>query len=175
VSLPEKVREKCQALLWSRADELGWSHLSLKAKTGLYSQWTKDPRVGGELAMYMNARDVRVYIKDSLVKPYELDRQASLVNEVLTRLTIDLEVVVAQRYVKPHGMRLIDGKVICWSKSRDWKSTLMAAFERAQGVKDAIAYGVVFFESGVTEAPSTRNLIRDAARRLGIENLKWIE
>jgi len=96
-----------------------------------YEQWSRDPEIGGALAHYMDARKVRVYIKDSLLKPYERARLSGTEHEILGRLGIPADSEVSRRYIKPHGIEFADGKVVCWGNSRDWKHVLMAMFERA--------------------------------------------
>jgi len=123
----------------------------------------------------MDARKVRVYIKDSLVKPYvreKLSLNDADVWRLLGLTTVDKPVEI---FIKPHGRRLLDGRVVCWGRSRDWKSVLMCAFERGNASKEYSAYGVVLIESGKTESDCARALVHDASKRLGIKKLAWLE
>ena len=81
----------------------------------------------------------------------------------------------AERYIKPHGRRLPDGKIVCWGNSRDWKLILMAVFERSHARPESEAFGAVLLESGRTSEEHQRRLVREAASCLGIQKLAWLE
>jgi hypothetical protein len=172
---PDDVRDRVRDRLWALADEARWSDIADVDRARYYETWTRDPVIGGTLAHYMDPRKVRVYIKDSLLKPYERARLSETANVAMRLLAIPPDEVFAEEYIKPHGRRLDDGRIICWSKSRDWKLTLMAAFERAHVQRDYRAYAVLFVESGKTTDAAVRTMIREAANRLGIERLEWID
>jgi hypothetical protein len=173
--LPDDVRDRLRDQLWSQADELGWSALNDAERSRRYEQWTRDPEVGGMLAHYMDPRKVRVYIKDSLLKPYERSRVSGTEQEILGRLGITTDAEVRARYIKPHGIVFTDGKIVSWGNSRDWKLILMAMFERAISRHGSSSFGVVLLESGKTSDTATRVVVREAARRLGIERMEWID
>ena len=59
--------------LWNEADRLGWSALSAKDKASI-TRCGPRPQIGGRLAGFMDPRKVRVYIKDTLLKPYMRER-----------------------------------------------------------------------------------------------------
>lgn len=175
MSLPDAVRDRLRDLLWARAKELGWSDLPDSEKSKFYERWTREKEVGGALAYYMDARKVRVYIKDSLVKPYERSRLSRTEEQVLERVGIDSGGEIEQRYIKPHGLRFPDGRIVCWGNSRDWKSIAMAMYEREASTPGASAYGMVLLESGQTADPATRRLVQGAAGKLGVQRLEWLE
>jgi hypothetical protein len=172
--IPDDVRDRLRDRLWLAADELGWSALNDSERSRRYEQWTRDPEIGGALAHYMDPRKVRVYIKDSLLKPYERARLSGTEREILGRLGI-ADAEVSARYIKPHGIVFADGRIVSWGNSRDWKSVLMAMFERTATRHGASAFGAVLHESGKTSASATRVVVREAARRLGIERMEWID
>jgi hypothetical protein len=174
-NVPTAVRDSIRDKLWEQCDDLGWSSLSDQDRANLYEKWTRDPAIGGQLAHLMDARKVRVYIKDSLVKPYVRDRLSLSDADVWRLLGLTADCHVVQTFIKPHGRRLNDGKIVCWGRSRDWKSILMAAFERGQAIKTYSAFGVVLLESGKTDTDRARALVHDAASRLGIQKLAWLE
>src|SRR5262245_42944328 len=167
--IPDDVRDRLRDVLWSKADNLGWSALSDSERARKYEHWTRDPEIGGTLAHYMDARKVRVYIKDSLLKPYERVRLSSTEHQILGCLGLTAETEVEERYIKPHGIRFVGGKIVSWGNSRDWKLVLMAMFERAALRPMSSPFGVVLLENGKTRDAGTRKLVREAASRLGIE------
>ena len=123
----------------------------------------------------MDARKVRVYIKDSLLKPYERARLLENEDAIWRLLGISAPTTFSETYIKPHGPRLDDGKVVCWGKSRDWKLILMAVFERGEARQDFSAFGAVLLETGPTAEKHKRSLVLSAAKRLGLEKLVWLE
>ena len=175
MKLPDNVRDRIRELLWERATDLGWSGLADIERSRYYEQWTRETAIGGTLAYYMDPRKVRVYIKDSLLKPYERARVSGTEQDILAVLDINPTLSVVQRYIKPHGICFIDDKIIAWGKSRDWKLILMAMYERTVLSPATTAYGVVLLESGKTADDSMRMLVRGAATRLGIARVEWID
>ena len=175
MKLPDDVRDRIRDMLWERANDLGWSGLSDVERSRYYEQWTRETAIGGTLGHYMDPRKVRVYIKDSLLKPYERARVSGTEQDILAVLDVDPTREVVHRYIKPHGLRFIDGQIIAWGKSRDWKLILMAVYERTALNHGASAFGTVLLESGNTTDDSTRILVRGAAERLGIARVEWID
>ncbi len=173
--IPDDVRDRLRQLLWAGADELGWSGLHDGERAKRYEQWTRDPEIGGTLAHYMDARKVRVYIKDSLLKPYERARLSGTEHEILRRLGVSVDGEVAQRYIKPHGIRFADGRIVSWGNGRDWKLIVMAMYERAAMKPDSSPFGMVLVENGKTADAVVRKMVREAADRLGIKSLEWID
>lgn len=169
-----KIRDAIQVKLWAECDERGWMSLPYAERAPFYERWTKDPAIGGQLAHMMDPRAVRVYIKDTLVKPYIRERLLESEELVLSALEVEPATKATQRYIKPHGVRLEDGRVLCWGRSREWKSILLAVFERG-AASDASPFGAVLVESGQTDIPARRALVRDAATRLGVTRLEWLD
>ena len=173
--IPERIRDEIRDRLWATADTLGWSRLSDAERANFYELWTRDSTIGGQLGHFMDPRKVRVYIKDSLIKPYERSRISLHENDVWRLLSLPKPAPPYKRYIKPHGRRLSDGKVVCWGKSRDWKLILMAVFERAHANSGSQAFGAVLLESGRTSEEHQRQLVGEAAKHLGIRTLAWLE
>ena len=121
-------------MVWAEADRCGWLHLDASEKSRLYTQWTEADAIGGRLGAYMDPRQVRVYLKDTVLKTYSIERMS---DPALARrvLKIGDEIAVTETYTKPHGQRLEDGRIIAWSNASDWKLTLLAVFERNQKSK----------------------------------------
>ena len=173
--IPDSIRDAMRDRLWKLADELSWSALGDSERSRYYEMWTKDQSIGGHLAHYMDPRKVRVYIKDSLIKPYERARLLENEDEIWRLLGVPRPTEVAVTYIKPHGRRLDDGRIVCWGNSRDWKLILMAVFERGRSRQDGVPFGAILLESGQTAEEKKRLLVRDAAQRLGIEKIAWID
>jgi hypothetical protein len=173
--VPDDVRDRLRNVIWSRADELGWSALTDGERSGHYERWTLDRHIGGTLGHYMDPRKVRVYIKDSLLKPYERARLSRSEQQILNSLSVPAESEVAQRYIKPHGIRFADGRIVCWGNSRDWKSVVMAMYEREVLSPGSLPFGMVLIENGKTADTAARAVVRGAANRLGVQKVEWIE
>ena len=174
MTIPETIRDDIRARLWAAADDLRWSTLPDAERAKHYELWTRDPEIGGRLGHFMDPRKVRVYIKDSLVKPYERSRLSLRESDVWSQLSFPDPEPPVERYIKPHGQRLPDGKIVCWGNSRDWKLILMAVFERAHARPESEAFGAVLLETGRTSEEHQRRLVREAASRLGIQELAWL-
>lgn len=173
--IPDEIRRQIRDLVWQIADEIGWSELSDTDRAQHYELWTRDQRIGGRLAHFMDARKVRVYIKDSLLKPYERQRLSKVEQQVLGRLNIGTYQVAVDRFIKPHAILLEGGELICWGKSRDWKSILMASFERAALDERVRSTAVMLLESGKTLEDRARQLVKSAANHLKIDRLEWMD
>ena len=174
MSIPGDLREELRELLWCEADRIGWMSLPTATKSQCYSNWVRDPAIGGKLARYMAGSEVRVYLKDSLLKSYCIERLRDH-RRPFRVLGISEDTAVAKRYVKPAGCRLADGRIVCWSRATEWKTTMMAVYERGFGGEPE-KHGVVFFGAcGAYAEGSVRRMVEEAGRRLGVSNVKWLE
>ena len=175
MNVPDTTRNSLKAKLWEQADRLDWAMLSPTDKSRHYEVWTRDANIGGRLSRYMDQGQVRVYIKDTLLKDYMRWRLASL-ERPFRVLGIPESVSIAETYTKPHGRRLQDGRVICWGRAGDWKTILMALHERAFKNAATRPYAAVFlFSSGRFHEDHARQLVADAAEKLGIEKIIWLD
>jgi hypothetical protein len=173
--VPQDIRDKVKATLWAKADQLGWDKMSDLDRAAWYENWAKDKDVGGVLSHFMDPRRVRVYIKDSLLKPYSTGRLEACLDIVLGALRLPPDVDFKALYDKPHGRMLLDGRVFCWGKSRDWKMVLMSVFERAYRTSGGSQYAAVFFETGQSTNEGMREMIKAVATRLGLADVIWID
>lgn len=173
MSVPEKIRQDIKERLWAQADRLNWSALSSADKSRYYTIWTETEDVGGLLAAYMDARQVRVYIKDTLLKAYT--RETSANPELAFRvLNISSDVPTMKIYIKPHGRLLADDRQIAWSKASDWKATLMALHERS--FEAGRPYAAIFSNSAFKFATNKdREVVESAAKKLGVEYVIWVD
>jgi hypothetical protein len=175
MTLPTKIRLMVREQVWRLADEADWLTLPDAARTRKYEEWTRDPEIGGVLGRYVDAKQVRVYLKDSVIKPYTIAR-GSDPSRPFRVLGLAEGVSVAAGYTKPHGRCLGDGRVVCWGQARDWKGVLLAAWERAYEQRGARPYGVVLTSAGgqwASEGLRARG--EELRRRLGVEHLVWLE
>jgi hypothetical protein len=168
------VREELQVKLYGIADSIGWANLSAVAKAKHYEHWTRDSEIGGVLARYMDKGKVRVYLKDTLLKDYTR-KTLSDDSRPLRVLGITQPPVIGERFIKPHGLRLADGRVVAWGRADDWKLILMAIYERTRAHPGSSAFGAVLLNStGRFDEPSTCSMIEEAAKRLGIQQVVWL-
>lgn len=172
--LPDEVREGVKVRLWALADEVGWIHLSASDKARHYEHWTVDADVGGVLAGYLDKGRIRVYLKDTILKDYTRERHADD-SRPLRVCGVPEGSATTEHYIKPHGRRLADGRIVCWGRADDWKLVLLGLFERARN--DAgVPFGAVLMKStGKWADPTTRLLVEDAAQRLGVVRVVWLE
>lgn len=173
MNVPQHIRDEIRDRLWAEADRLNWSTLRAPDKSRYYSIWTETKDLGGRLAVFMDPRQVRVYIKDTLLKSYAREAMADEARPYRV-LGIAEGALALESYIKPHGRLLDDKRQIAWSRASEWKATLMALHERsfARGKPHA----AVFFESGARFATdSDRAVVTDAARKLGIERIIWLD
>src|SRR5258708_2810085 len=113
MKIPDATFKTIKETMWGVADERDWPTLADTQKTALYEEWIRDESVGGVLSRYMDPGSIRVYIKDTIMKPYARTRIKDFPSiQKLLRLSDNARVV--ESYIKPHGRRLADGKVICW-------------------------------------------------------------
>lgn len=175
MKLPEHIRAEVFEVIWAQADEIGWLHLDSSEKSRLYSYWTEAEAIGGRLGAYMDPRQVRVYLKDTVLKSYSIERMS---DPTMARrvLRIGEGVPAMEIYTKPHGQRLDDGRIIAWSNASDWKLTLFAVFERAYPSPGATPYGVVLIpNTGKFRTQDERRMVEEAGQRLGIQNIVWLD
>ena len=168
-SVPHEVRERLREDIWKQADQLGWSALSDVDRALFYEHWTEDPTIGGVLSRFLKKGQVRVYVKDSLLKPYLRSRAASF-ESVRRHLGILGQPVVLKTRIKPHGVLMEDGTMVVWARARDWKSALLGLFEWSSRHNGIARRRVVLFDSnGRFSSISERAIITSAALALSIE------
>lgn len=176
MSIPNKVRQKVKDRLWRIAGNVGWTTLSASAKSKHYEEWTRDEQVGGVLAHYMDKGQIRVYIKDTLLKDYARQRLANDTGRIFRAVGLTPGLPENETYIKPHGRKLTDGRVICWGRAEDWKLVLLATYERSFDRAGAKAFAAVLVHgTGRFQQDDVRAMIQDAAARLGIEKLCWLD
>jgi hypothetical protein len=173
MSVPAGIRRDIKERLWAEADRLNWPALSASDKSRYYTMWTETESVGGRLGQYMDPRQVRVYIKDTLLKPYTRQASANPARVFRVLGIVENEETLAT-FIKPHGCLLSDGRQIAWSKASEWKATLMALHERT--FEEGEPYAAVLTEAGAKiHLPSQRAVVESAAEKLAIKRLIWLD
>ena len=114
--VPSSVRASLRERVWREAERLGWEALNNADRSQRYEEWTADPEIGGVLEHYLEKSQIRVYIKDTLLKPYARIRLGDPAR-VMRVLRIPPEATVVTEYQQPHGRVLADGRVIAWGRA----------------------------------------------------------
>jgi hypothetical protein len=175
MAVPKEVRDRIRRRIWDKADELDWLRMADLDRTAWYENWSKEKEVGGALAHFMDPRKVRVYIKDSLLKPYLRGQLEDGAENALLAVGLRKEAGVLKSYEKPYGLLLADGKVVCWGNSRDWKSIVMSVFERAYRFESGAAHAAVLIETGKTTNDGMREMIKAVGVKLQLGHIVWID
>lgn len=172
--IPDSARTRLFETVWGEADRIDWIRLNTNEKRKYYETWTRDESIGGLLRRYLDAGKVRVYLKDTVLKEYTRNR-LSAPERIYRVLGLDAE-NARESYEKPHGHRLEDGRILCWGKASDWKTVLLATFERAYAKDDYQAFAaVLLFSTGKFHEVDSRIIVQDVANRLGIQRLEWLD
>ena len=177
MSVPEEIRNRLKVHLWKVADQIGWMNLPPTQKSQRYEDWSRSQDVGGLLSRFMDRGKVRLYIKDTILKGYAGERCADP-ERPMRVAGIKADVEVLEEYVKPHGRRFNDGRIISWGRAEDWKAILMALHERAflcRGVGALPFAAVLMHADGRFGDPANRLMIQAAGTKLGIEKIVWLD
>jgi hypothetical protein len=173
--LPDAVRKTIRERVWTAAAAMDWEALSPREKVRQYEHWTAEPDVGGVLVRYMDRAKVRGYIKDSVMKPFARARKSDTVRP-LRALRVAEGTPVATEWERPHGLALTDGRVVCWGRAEEWKHVIMALHERTFGAVARKPYGAVLTAAaGQFQEATTRDLVENAATKLGVERVVWLD
>jgi hypothetical protein len=172
--MPRQVFEQIRNRLWAQADQDDWTTLNDPEKSKFYEQWARDESVGGVLSRYMDDGKVRVYIKDTVMKPYGRERSKDPA-PILRKLGIPPDEFPTEQFIKPHGRLFHDGRIVCWGPARNWKDVIMAVYERAKRQCKRPYAAVLTQASGVTNQLEEREIVSDYAKRLGVERLEWLD
>jgi hypothetical protein len=175
MTVPRDIFSQLKSRLEAEANRIGWASLGLTEKSLQYDQWTRDPAIGGVLARYLDLRQVRVYIKDTLLKDYHRKRLGAE-ERPFRVLGIPAGIDVEQTFIKPHGRLLVDGQLVCWGRADAWKTILTALYERSYGRPNVRPTGAVLSDAtGRFRELQVRDMVETAARRLGIGRVVWLE
>jgi hypothetical protein len=145
--LPESQERRIVAHLYEDAQRIGWTYATQADRTRQYSEWMKDPEVGGLLITFMSPEDARVWIKDGPMKEYTravagIGKYADLVSDprqgaaaiVCGALGSHWSVVPGTLQVKPLQCVAAHQELrtrVVWGPTRDFKHVLYAGLEAA--------------------------------------------
>lgn len=175
MSIPPGVRAQIRRRIWALADEIDWATLADSARSRKYEEWTRDPDIGGVLGNYIDPKHVRVYLKDSVIKPYTIARGSDHTRPLRALGLGDTE-PVEQEYLKPHGRRFADGRIVCWGQARDWKAVIVSVWERAVDAGFATPYAAVLTgANGPWGSDAFREKAERLARRLDVARVVWLD
>lgn len=173
MKVPKHVRDQVKERLWRLADELHWLRLTDRERAELYVRWSRDAEVADLLSRYMDRAEIRVYLKDSVMKPYPRERLADPTLP-MQLLGLEWDGDEHEKHIKPHGVELHDGTLVCWGSADDWKAIVLACFERAWGSPRIDRKAVVMLNAiGAYADPGKRQLVEDVAQCLGIDEIVW--
>jgi hypothetical protein len=163
------IRDEVSIRLWRLADELSWFALPAASKSRHY-----DPTIGGRLARFLDPGQIRLYIKDAVMKRYARERRGRP-SAILAALSLSDAVIPVRTFIKPHGWQLADGRVLCWGRANTWKLVLMAVHERSFGSSICSPYGAALTQSARHFGhQGPRAVVEAAASKLGIARVAWL-
>lgn len=175
LKVPKYIRDQLRERLWALADDARWLNLNDRERADLYVRWSRDQVVEELLLHYMDRAEIRVYLKDSVLKPYPRER---LSDPAIPAGVLGLEgdLAIEEKFIKPHGIRLSGGDLICWGAAEKWKAILLACFERSWGRPTISSTRAVLLNSiGQFADTNKQRLVEDVAKRLDVSQVVWHE
>jgi len=144
---PKEIRDAVCRELYRQANALDWDLLGDNQKTEQYSLWVDDPAVGGELADYLTAEGIRVWLKDGPMKEYmralegvglyaeyAMKRFQEIGDTLRDALGPQWRTVSGTRREKPMHLDITDDAVrryMCWGQPHTFRDLLWAAVGQA--------------------------------------------
>jgi hypothetical protein len=144
---PKEVRDAVCRELYRQVNALDWESLGDQQKTEQYSLWVDDPAIGGELADYLTAEGIRVWLKDGPMKEYTralegvgsfaeyaMKRFPDIGDTIREALGSQWRTVPRTLAEKPMHVDVTDGSVqryVCWGQPRTFRDLLWAAVGKA--------------------------------------------
>jgi len=169
-----EIKEIVTKRVHAIADDVDWSYLTIPQRQRYYEEWTDAPEIGGLLGQVMEVHNVRVYLKDTVMRAYARGRRPGM-EKLLASMSISCG-QVTRAYIKPEAV-LCDGRdLYTTTVAKEWKGAIMSAFERGCEVRN-VRRNVVFMSEhtvGRFVDQAYRDVIGAAAKRLGVEVL-WME
>jgi hypothetical protein len=174
MKIPEKLSARIKKKLWDKADQDDWLTLSDLQKTSFYEHWSTDGEVGGVLSQYLNPAQIRVYLKDTIMKPYARQRTSDEA-PILRAAGLKGDELSIKSFEKPHGRLLFDKKVVCWGPAQHWKSVILAVYERSYHEMGEPHAAVLVRAVGKMAQPTERAMVEALAVKIGIAKVIWRE
>lgn len=145
--LPADLEATVVRLLYQRAAELDWLHLTDAGRTNCYESWTDDPQIGGKLLLFIKKPDaVRVWMKNGPMKEYSralngIGKYAQFVDQRRTDTQALITKALGPGWLAIPGTQKIkplrltvrrdgsedDEKRFCWGPPRDLKHLVWRA------------------------------------------------
>lgn len=187
--LPPELEESVVRLLYQRAAELGWAHLTDSERTNQYQYWTDDPEIGGKLVLFIKKPEaVRVWMKDGPMKEYAravngIGKYSKFIDDDQIELRALIAKALGPGWLEVPGTQKIkplrvtvcrkddegEERRFCWGPSRDLKHLVWRAIaDQAEG--DSVPW-ILCVVSPFTR-PATKSELAEHKRlatRLGLE------
>lgn len=167
------IKRRVRAEVHARAAAAGWANLGRERRRELYERWSEDPAVGGLLSEVMQPHQVRVYLKDTVLKKYARGARPGL-PALLQGMGVRWD-EVTRWYTTPAAM-LCDGKALyTLALAKDWKIAVMNAFERRcdAGPLERNLVLLTDHTAGRLVDRDYRGIIEAAGRRLDVD-VHWV-
>jgi hypothetical protein len=172
MSVPEAIRAEVKTKLVAIADSMDWMRLPPASRTRYYDNWTKDPEIGGRLQRYLEPSQVRVYIKDALMKEHARERRGDA-REILLKAGITARPI--ESHSRPHGCVLRGGRLVVWGRANNWKQLMLTAHERTFGRPHLSPFCVILTQAARHfGTKQERAPVEAAARLLRIQKVTWL-
>lgn len=187
--LPNDLEEAVVRLLYQRAAELGWPHLSDAERTNQYQYWIDNPEIGGKLLLFIKKPEaVRVWMKDGPMKEYAravngIGKYAEFVDDDKIEIQALIVKALGPGWVEVPGTQRIkplrvtvcreddegEEKRFCWGPARDLKHLVWrAVVDQVEG--DSVPWVLCVvrpFTHPATKSELTRH--ERLATRLGLD------
>jgi hypothetical protein len=144
---PKEVRDAVCRELYRQVNALDWESLGDQQKTEQYSLWVDDPAIGGELADYLTAEGIRVWLKDGPMKEYmralegvgayaeyAMKRFPHIGDTIRDALGHQWRTVPGTLAEKPMHVDITNCSVrryVCWGQPRTFRDLIWAAVGKA--------------------------------------------
>lgn len=137
--LPAKKKKQIEALIYAKADSVGYRTLSRPESSRFLDSLVDDPAIGGVLRDYCPKENVRTYIKDGILNAYAKQFTKSALEvasptETIQRIYGVSSLVIQQCTGKDERVsvsRSTDGRifVVCGGTVLKWETALRKALE----------------------------------------------
>lgn len=168
------ILRNVKQLVFKKADEVDWLHLTIDQRRKLYEKWTNAPEIGGVLNTVIRPERVRVYLKDTIIGEY-CRYSRTKIRDLVRAIKVPCEEVV-EEFIKPQAVLCDSHYLYTISEAKDWKISLLNSYERASerpSINTNKLY-LVNHATGKFISRQYRALIEDAGKRLNVEVI-WVD